>query len=98
LSSWPLESRATRAARWSALEVVALLLIGAGIVGLAFDGISYTRAARLGFEMPIEITGPVRQSVFLALSLGAAVLGGAFLLARRIAVTTGANARLRWPR
>jgi hypothetical protein len=98
LSSWPLESRAGRAARWSALEVVALLLVGAGIAGLAFGGLSYTSVMQLGLETPPGARMPASLPVTVGVGLGAVVLGGALYLSRRFEYLAGADVRLRWPR
>jgi hypothetical protein len=69
----------------SALKIVAILLIAAGIIGLVYGGITYTRTthdAKLGpFEVSIKDKETVRVPVWAG--VGAIVAGGALLLVRR---------------
>jgi len=68
----------------SALKIVAILLIEAGIVALIPGGITYTTSnhdARLG---PIELSIKDKQTMRIPLwaGAGATVVGGALLLSR----------------
>jgi LPXTG-motif cell wall-anchored protein len=69
----------------SALKIVAILLIAAGIIGLVYGGITYTRTthdAKLGpFEVSIKDKETVNVPVWAG--VGAIVAGGALLLVRR---------------
>jgi TRAP-type C4-dicarboxylate transport system permease small subunit len=69
----------------SALKIVALLLIVAGIIGLAYGGITYTRTthdAKLGpFELSVKDKETVNIPVWAG--VGAIVVGGALLFVRR---------------
>ena len=68
----------------SALKIVALLLIVAGILGLVYGGITYTKTtheAKVGsFEMSIKNKETVNIPVWAG--IGAIVVGGALFLAR----------------
>jgi uncharacterized membrane protein YidH (DUF202 family) len=68
----------------SAVKVVAIILIVAGILGLIYGGFSYTKTthdAKLG---PIELTVKEKQRVNVPLwaGIGAIVVGGLLLLVR----------------
>ena len=68
----------------SALKIVALLLIAAGVVGLVYGGITYTKTthdAKLG---PIEFSIKDKETVNIPVwaGVGAIVLGGALLFVR----------------
>lgn len=69
----------------SALKIVAILLIAAGIIGLVYGGITYTKTthdAKLGpFEVSIKDKETVNVPVWAG--VGAIVAGGALLLVRR---------------
>lgn len=69
----------------SALKIVAILLIAAGIIGLVYGGITYTRTthdAKLGpFEVSIKDKETVNVPVWAG--VGAIVAGGALLLVSR---------------
>jgi hypothetical protein len=84
LPSWPLDDRATRAARLGRTEVVAFLAIAAGVVGLAYGGIGYGDALAAAppgaFARPLEATA---TSLPFWLGVAAVGSGGALLLARR---------------
>lgn len=69
----------------SALKIVALLLIAAGIIGLAYGGITYTRKthdAKLG---PFEVSVKDKETLDIPVwaGVGAIVVGGALLFVRR---------------
>jgi LPXTG-motif cell wall-anchored protein len=69
----------------SALKIVAILLIAAGIIGLVYGGITYTKTthdAKLG---PIEVSITDKETVNVPVWAGvvAIVAGGALLLVRR---------------
>jgi TRAP-type C4-dicarboxylate transport system permease small subunit len=68
----------------SALKIVALLLIAAGIIGLVYGGITYTRAthnARVGpFELSIKHKETVNIPVWAG--VGAILIGGILLFVR----------------
>ncbi len=66
------------------LKVVALLLIAAGIIGLAYGGFTYTKTthdAKLG---PIELSVKDKETVNVPMwaSIGAIVVGGVLLVSR----------------
>lgn len=69
----------------SALKIVAILLIAAGIIGLVYGGITYTKTthdAKLGpFEVSIKDKETVNVPVWAG--VGAIVAGGALLLVSR---------------
>ena len=69
----------------SSLKIVALVLIAAGIVGLVYGGITYTKAtndARIG---PLELAVKDKEIVDIPVGagVGAIVAGGILLVARR---------------
>lgn len=69
----------------SALKIVAILLIAAGIIGLVYGGITYTKTthdAKLG---PIEVSITDKETINVPVwaGVGAIVVGGALLLVRR---------------
>ncbi len=65
----------------SAIKIVALVLIAAGILGLVYGGITYTKAtheAKVGpFEMSIKDKETVNVPVWVG--VGAIVVGAALL-------------------
>ena len=68
----------------SALKIVAIVLIIAGVVGLVYGGITYTTSthdAKLG---PIELSIREKETVNIPVwaGIGAIVLGGVLLLVR----------------
>jgi TRAP-type C4-dicarboxylate transport system permease small subunit len=69
----------------SALKIVAILLIAAGIIGLVYGGITYTKTthdAKLGpFEVSIKDKETVNVPIWAG--VGAIVAGGALLLVSR---------------
>ena len=69
----------------SALKIVAILLIAAGIIGLVYGGITYTKTthdAKLG---PIEVSIADKETVNIPVwaGVGAILDGGALLLVPR---------------
>lgn len=68
----------------SALKIAAILLIAAGIIGLVYGGITYTKSthnAKLGpFEMSIKDKETVNIPVWAG--IGAIVVGGSLLFVR----------------
>ena len=68
----------------NALKILALLLIAAGIVGLVYGGITYTKTthkAKVGqFELSIKDKETVNIPVWAG--VGAIVVGGALLFVR----------------
>lgn len=68
----------------SALKIVAILLIAAGIIGLVYGGITYTQTthdAKIGpFELAVKEKKTVNIPVWAG--VGAIVVGGALLFAR----------------
>jgi TRAP-type C4-dicarboxylate transport system permease small subunit len=68
----------------SILKIVALVLIVAGIIGLVYGGITYTKSthnAKLGpFELSIKDKETVNIPVWAG--VGAIVVGGALLFVR----------------
>lgn len=85
MPSWPLDDRATRAARLGRTEVVAFLAIAAGVVGLAYGGVGYGDALRApapdALARPLEATA---TSLPFWLGVAAVGAGGALLIARRL--------------
>ncbi len=66
----------------NSIKLVALLLIAAGVLALAYGGFSYTKdttAVKLG---PLELTVQEKETVNIPLwaGIGAIVVGGALLL------------------
>ena len=68
----------------SELKIAAILLIAAGIIGLVYGGITYTKSthnAKLGpFEMSIKDKETVNIPVWAG--IGAIVVGGSLLFVR----------------
>ncbi len=69
----------------SALKIIALLLIAAGIVGLVYGGITYTRTTHEARMGPIEMSVHERETVNIPVwaGVGAIVVGAALLFVRR---------------
>jgi TRAP-type C4-dicarboxylate transport system permease small subunit len=66
----------------NSIKLVALLLIAAGVLALAYGGFTYTKdttAVKLG---PLELTVQEKETVNIPLwaGIGAIVVGGALLL------------------
>jgi len=68
----------------SALKIVALLLIAAGIVGLLYGGITYTKSTHDTKIGPLELSIKDKETVNIPIWAGVAaiVVGGALLLVR----------------
>jgi LPXTG-motif cell wall-anchored protein len=68
----------------SALRIVALLLIAAGIVGLVYGGITYTKTTHDAKIGPLELSIKDKETVNVPVwaGVGAIVLGGALLFVR----------------
>lgn len=66
----------------SALKIVAILLIVAGIVGLAYGGFTYTKDSHVAKIGSLELSVTDRESVNVPVwaGVGAIVVGGALLL------------------
>ncbi len=66
----------------SAIKWVGVLLIVAGVLGLAYGGFSYTRQTHEAKLGPIELTVNERQTVNVPLwaGVGAIVAGGVLLV------------------
>ncbi len=66
----------------NAIKIVAIALIAAGILGLAYGGFSYTRQTHSTKVGPIEMSISERQTVNVPLwaGVGAIVIGGGLLL------------------
>ncbi len=69
----------------SALRIVALLLIAAGAIGLAYGGITYTKTTRDAKLGPFEVSVKDKETVKIPAwaGVGAIVVGGALLFVRR---------------
>lgn len=69
----------------SALKIVAILLIAAGIVGLLYGGITYTRTTHEAKIGPFEMSTKDKKTVNIPVWAGVAaiVVGGVLLVARR---------------
>lgn len=68
----------------SALKLVAVLLIVAGIVGLLYGGFTYTRTTHDAKVGPFEVSIKDRKTIPIPVwaGAGAIVLGGALILMR----------------
>lgn len=64
------------------IKIVAIVLIAAGALGLAYGGFSYTKETHTGKIGPIELSVKERQTVNIPLWLGvgAIVIGGGLLV------------------
>ena len=69
----------------SALKIVAILLIAAGIIGLIYGGISYTKTTHDTKIGPLELSITDKETVNIPVwaGVGAIVVGGALLLVPR---------------
>jgi TRAP-type C4-dicarboxylate transport system permease small subunit len=69
----------------SAVRIVAVALIVAGILGLVYGGFSFTKETHEASIGPIEISVAEKQNVNIPLwaGVGAIVIGGALLLLGR---------------
>jgi TRAP-type C4-dicarboxylate transport system permease small subunit len=64
------------------IKIVAIVLIVAGTLGLAYGGFSYTKETHSGKIGPIELSVKEEQTVNVPLwvGIGAIVIGGALLV------------------
>jgi len=69
----------------SALKIVAILLIVAGIIGLTYGGITYTKTTHSTKIGPLELSVKDKETVNVPVwaGIGAIVVGGVLLFARR---------------
>lgn len=69
----------------SAIKIVAILLIVAGIAGLLYGKFSYTKDTREAKLGPLSLTVKDKETVNVPVwaGVGAIVVGGALLLVRR---------------
>ena len=69
----------------SALKIVAVVLIAAGIIGLVYGGFTYTKTTHDAKVGPFEFSIKDKETVNIPIwaGVGAIVVGGALLLARR---------------
>jgi len=69
----------------SALRIVAILLIGAGILGLVYGGISYTKTTHHATVGPLDLSTKDQETVNIPAwaGVGAIVIGGALLFVRK---------------
>ena len=67
------------------VRVIALVLVIAGVLGLAYGGFSYTKENHEAKIGPIDISVQEKQTVNIPLwaGVGAIVIGGALLLSPR---------------
>lgn len=67
----------------NSMRMAALLLIAAGIIGLAYGGISYTKSTHDAKIGPFELSVKEKESVNIPVWVGVgAIVGGALLLVR----------------
>ena len=68
----------------SVLKIVAVLLIAAGIVGLLYGGITYTKSTHDAKIGPLELSIKDKETVNIPIWAGVAaiVVGGALLVVR----------------
>lgn len=68
----------------SVLKIVAILLIVAGIAGLAYGGVTYTKSTHDTKIGPLELSIKDKETVNVPVwaGVGAIVLGGVLLFAR----------------
>lgn len=67
------------------MKIMAILLIVAGVLGLAYGGFSYTKRSKTTVIGPIELAVNERKNVTIPIWAGitAIVVGGGLLLIRR---------------
>jgi TRAP-type C4-dicarboxylate transport system permease small subunit len=68
----------------SVLKIAAIVLIAAGIIGLVYGGITYTRSTHDAKIGPLEFSIKDKKTVNIPVwaGIGAVVIGGILLLAR----------------
>ena len=68
----------------SALKIVAILLIAAGIIGLVYGGITYTKTTHEAKIGPLDLAVKEKKTVNIPVwaGVGAIVVGGALLFGR----------------
>jgi len=68
----------------SALKMVAIVLIVAGIIGLAYGGITYTKSSHDAKIGPLELSIKDKETVNIPIwaGVGAIVVGGLLLVSR----------------
>ena len=68
----------------SALKLVAILLIAAGVVGLVYGGITYTKSTHDAKIGPLEFSIKDKETVNIPVwaGVGAIVVGGVLLFVR----------------
>jgi len=66
----------------SAIKIVAIVLIVAGVLGLVYGGFSYTKKTHEATLGPIDVSVQEKQTVNIPVwaGAGAIVIGGALLL------------------
>ena len=69
----------------SPIKIVAVLLIVAGVLGLAYGGFSYTKDTTVVKLGPLEVSAKERQAVNVPIwvGLGAILVGGLLLVLDR---------------
>ena len=69
----------------NAFKIVALLLIAAGIIGLMYGGITYTKTTHDAKVGPLELSIKDKETVHVPVWAGVAAIavGGALLLLRK---------------
>ncbi len=68
----------------SALKIVAILLIAAGVIGLVYGGITYTKSTHNAKLGPLELSIKDKETVNIPVwaGVGAIVIGGILLFVR----------------
>lgn len=68
----------------SALKIAAILLIAAGIIGLVYGGITYTKSTHNAKLGPLEMSIKDKETVNIPVwaGIGAIVVGGSLLFVR----------------
>ena len=68
----------------NAIKIVAILLIVAGVIGLAYGGFTYTKSSHDAKIGPLELSVKDKETVNIPVwaGVGAIVIGGALLLMR----------------
>lgn len=72
--------------RMNGVKIAAVLLIVAGVLGIVYEGFTYTKKTHEGSVGPIELSVKEKESVNIPIwaGVGAIVVGGAlFLLGSR---------------